>query len=207
MLQMRNWLKKLNTLILKGADTKWGVRTMFLCAFADASFFPFPTTTVFIPLVLLNVSKAYKYAFIFALGTFSGAFAGYLIGHFAWLNAQGEFTPIAQFLFDHIPGFSKTVYNHFHIQFVKYDFWILIISAFLPFPINIFSISAGVFNINIFVFCLAILISMTIKFYFLAFMVVKAGPEIQKISGFKFKPVAIVAIACIVIAVIIVKTI
>lgn len=202
---MKEWFRRLHDWSLKWANTKWGPWALFICAFADASFLPLPTPMFFMALVLLNITKAYKYAMYGALGTLFGAIAGYAIGHFAWLNANGEFTNLAQFLMNHIPGFSETIYNTIQSQFAKWDFWILFIASFIPLPYKIFSISSGVFDINIFMFCVATLISQGIKFYLLALLTVKIGPEIKKLLDFRLKPVAIIATVCLAIIVIVVK--
>jgi membrane protein YqaA with SNARE-associated domain len=93
---MKEVFKRLNNWILKWADTKWGVWALFLCAFADASIFGLPTPVLFLALALLNIKKAYKYALFGILGTLAGSIAGYSIGHFAWLDMNGEFTRLAQ---------------------------------------------------------------------------------------------------------------
>ena len=156
-LTMKEVFKRLNNWILKWANTKWGAWALFLCAFADASILGLPTPMLFLALALLNIKKAYKYALFGILGTLSGSIAGYSIGHFAWLDTNGEFTGLAQFLFNNIPGFSEAGYNKIHILYAKWDFWILFIAAALPLPYKIFSISSGVFDINLFIFCIATL--------------------------------------------------
>jgi membrane protein YqaA with SNARE-associated domain len=202
---LKNWLKRIHTWSLQWAGTKWGVWALFICAFADASLLGLPTPILFVALALLNIKKAYKYALFGILGTFSGALAGYSIGHFAWLDMNGEFTGLAQFLFNNIPGFSETGYNKIHILYAKWDFWILFIAAALPLPYKIFSISSGVFDINLFIFCLATLISQGIKFFLMALLTIKLGPEVKKMFEFNWKPIAIVATATIAIAIVLIK--
>ena len=114
---MNNWLKKFHTWSLYRAITKWGTWSLFICAFADASILPLPTPVFFLALALLNITKTYKYAFFATIGTVSGAIAGYSIGYFAWINLHGEFTGLAQFLFNNIPGFSEEIYNKIHILY------------------------------------------------------------------------------------------
>ena len=198
-------IKKLQVWSLQWAKTKWGTWLLFFCAFADASFLPLPTPYVFLALTLLNINKAYKYALFATLGTLFGAIAGYSIGHFAWLNMNGEFTGFAQFIINHIPGFSEAVYNNIQVQFAKWDFWILFLASLLPLPYKIFSISSGVFDINIFVFCIATLISQGIRYYLLALLIIKIGPEVKKLLKVKLKPIAIAASICIAITIIVIK--
>jgi membrane protein YqaA with SNARE-associated domain len=176
-----------------------------MCAFADASFLPLPTPLFFLTLVLLNIPRAYKYALIGTMGTMVGAIAGYSIGHFAWLNAGGEFTPLAHFVFDNIPGFSEVAYNNIQIQYAKWDFWILFVASLMPVPYKIFSISAGVFDINIFLVCIATLISQAAKFYFLAFMAIKIGHKIITLIQHRFIKVAIITAGSIAVAIILIK--
>jgi membrane protein YqaA with SNARE-associated domain len=202
---MKSWFKRLHTWSLQWAGTKWGIWALVICAFADASVLGLPTPMLFIALALLDVNKVYKYALFGILGTLCGAVAGYSIGHFAWLDANGDYTGLAQFLFNNIPGFTESGYNKIHILYAKWDFWILFIAGFLPLPYKIFSISSGVFDINIFVFCFATFISQGIKFFLLAFLTRKLGPEVKKLFEFNWKPIAIVATACIAAAIVLIK--
>jgi membrane protein YqaA with SNARE-associated domain len=202
---MKNWFKRLHVWSLQWANTKWGAWALFICAFADASILGLPTPMLFIGLILLDLKKAYKYALTGTLGTLAGAVAGYSIGHFAWLNPSGEFTGIAQFMFNNIPGFSEAGYDKIHLLYTKYDFWILFVAAALPLPFKIFSISSGVFDINLLIFCAATLISQGIKFLLLALLTIKLGPEVRKLFQFNWKPIAIAATACVAIAIIIIK--
>ncbi len=202
---MKNWFKKLHSQILQWAGTKWGVWVLFLCAFADASFFGLPVPMLFLALALLNTKKVYIFSIFGVLGTLTGALAGYSIGHFAWLDPNGEFTRVAQFLMNNIPGFSEAGYNKIHILFAKWDFWILFIAAALPLPYKIFSISSGVFDINLFIFFFATLISQGIKFFLLALLTLKLGPEVKKLLVFNWKPIAIIAMASIVFGIVLIK--
>jgi len=202
---MKSWFKKLHVWSLQWANTKWSTWALFICAFADASFLPLPTPLFFITLILLNVNKAYKYALFGTLGTLFGAVVGYSIGHFAWLNMNGDFTGLAQFLMNHIPGFSETVYNNIQTQYAKWDFWILFVAAIIPVPYKIFSISSGIFDINVVMFCVATLVSQGIKFFLLALLIIKVGPEVKKLLEFKLKPTAIIVTACVVLTIVLLK--
>jgi len=202
---MKSWFKKLHVWSLQWANTKWSTWALFICAFADASFLPLPTPLFFITLILLNVNKAYKYALFGTLGTLFGAVVGYSIGHFAWLNMNGDFTGLAQFLMNHIPGFSETVYNNIQTQYAKWDFWILFVAAIIPVPYKIFSISSGIFDINVVMFCVATLVSQGIKFFLLAQLIIKIGPGVKKLLEFKLKPIVIIVTACVVLTIVLLK--
>ena len=196
---MKDWFKKVNNWITYLANTKWGTFTLFICAFADASFLPLPVTTFFLVLILLNRRKLYKYILFVVLGTITGALAGYTIGHYAWVKPDGEFTVVVQFLFNNIPGFSLAVYEKVQTLYTKWDFWILSGATVTPLPYGMFSVTSGAFNINIFIFFVTTLISQVIKYVFLAFFTVIIGPKIRKLSELDWKPVAIIIPVFIVI--------
>jgi membrane protein YqaA with SNARE-associated domain len=164
-----------------------------------------PTPIFFLALTVLSIKKAYKNAIFATLGTLSGAIAGYSIGHFAWINVNGEFTGLAQFLFDNMPGFSIAGYSKIHILYEKWDFWILFVAAALPLPFKIFSISSGVFDINILIFCCATLISQAIKFFLLALLTIKLGPEVKRLFEIKWESVLIIITASVALAIIVIK--
>jgi len=122
-----------------------------------------------------------------------------------YIELYGEFTGLAQFVFKNIPGFTEAGYNKIHILYANWDFWILFLAASLPLPYKLFSISSGVFDINFFIFCFATLISQGIKFFLLALMAIKFGPEAKKLLEFNRKPIAIIATTCITIAIVVIK--
>jgi membrane protein YqaA with SNARE-associated domain len=202
---MKNWLKSLYNWIMEWANTKWGAWALFICAFADASFLPLPTPMFFIALTLLNISKAYKYALFGTLGTLAGAIIGYTIGHFAWLDANEEFTGFARFVFENVPGITVAMYQNIHMQFTKWGLGILFIAPFIPVPYKLFSISSGVFDMNILIFSLGTLIGQGLRFYLLSFLIIKIGPGVKKMFELNKKSIAIVVTACIAIAVIAIK--
>jgi len=202
---MKNWFKAIQVWSMHWAATKWGAWALFICAFADASFLPLPTPMFFLTLTLLNTSKAYRYALFGTMGTLFGAIAGYSIGYFAWLTPNGDYTGIAHFMFTNIPGFSEEMYNKIQILYTKWDFWILFVAALVPVPYKIFSISSGVFDINLIVFSIATLVSQGIKFYLLALLIIKTGTAVKKLLEFNLKPIAIAATACIAVVIVIIS--
>jgi membrane protein YqaA with SNARE-associated domain len=198
---MKSWSNNLQTRITKSANSKWGSLAMFFCAFADASFLPLPTSTFFMLLVALNTKKAMEYIFSGTLGIVTGALTAYIIGHFAWFAPNGEYTLLGQFVFNHMPGFSESSFNNLHSFYSKWDFWLLFGAALTPIPFGIFSVFAGVFDMNIFIFLFAAIISHGIKFSILVLVTIKLGAQIQKISLFNRRVAANIISFCMVIIV------
>lgn len=202
---MKTWVRAIHEWSLQWAKTKWGSWALFLCAFADASFLPLPTPMFFLTLTLLAIKNAYKYALFATFGMLLGAFVGYYAGHFAWLDTEGNFSGFAQFMFNNIPGFSATTYNEIHHLFEKWDIGILLVAAFMPLPYNIFSISSGVFDVNLLLFLIVTFVGQGLRFYLTAFLIIKLGPEVKKLFETRLKPVAIMVLACIALIIVVIK--
>jgi membrane protein YqaA with SNARE-associated domain len=204
---MNRWFKNIHSWILKSANAKWGPWILFFGGIADASFFPLPVTTLFLALILLNTRNTFKLALFLTSGIVIGATAGYLAGRFAWLDPKLGFTGFAQFFIDKIPGFSVAGYDKIHHLFSRWGSGILLLATTTPLPYGLFSVSSGVFNINIFLFVLATLIGHAIKYLALAYFTKRMGPVVNRILEFTWRPVTVIPVACIVITVVVLKVV
>lgn len=175
-----NWLKQMYNWVLKWAETPYGPMALFLLAFVESIFFPIPPDVLLIALALGSSTKAFRFALNCTIGSVSGAFVGYAIGHFAWITSSGEFTGFANFFFNNIPGFSVSLYNSIKALFIEWDFWIIFTAGFTPIPYKVFTITSGVFDINIIMFFIASLISRGARFFLVAFLIWKFGPSIKR---------------------------
>jgi len=175
-----NWLKQMYNWVLKWAETPYGPLALFILAFVESIFFPIPPDVLLIALALGSSAKAFRFALNCTIGSVSGAFVGYAIGHFAWITSSGEFTGFANFFFNNIPGFSVGLFNSIKALFVEWDFWIIFTAGFTPIPYKVFTITSGVFDINIIMFFIASLISRGARFFLVAFLIWKFGPSIKR---------------------------
>ena len=175
-----NWLKQMYNWVLKWAETPYGPLALFILAFVESIFFPIPPDVLLIALALGSSAKAFRLALNCTIGSVSGAFVGYAIGHFAWITSSGEFTGFANFFFNNIPGFSVSLYNSIKALFIEWDFWIIFTAGFTPIPYKVFTITSGVFDINIIMFFIASLISRGARFFLVAFLIWKFGPSIKR---------------------------
>jgi membrane protein YqaA with SNARE-associated domain len=108
-------------------------------------------------------------------------------------------------MFDNIPGFTEISYEKIRNLYANWDFWILFVSAALPLPFKIFSISSGVFNINLLIFVIATFLSQGIKFGLLAFLTLKLGPRVKKLFDYNWKPIILIASATIAIMILMMR--
>jgi membrane protein YqaA with SNARE-associated domain len=172
-------MKKMYNWVLNWAYTPYAPAALFILAFIESIFFPVPPDLLLIVLVLGCRTKAFRYALICTIGSVSGALIGYCLGHFMWVNAGGEFTWFANLFFNNIPGFSTDLYNNIKELFVEWDFWIIFTAGFTPIPYKVFTVTAGVFDLNLFMFILASVISRGARFFILALLLWKYGSPIK----------------------------
>lgn len=172
-------LRKLYDWVLHWAETPYGPVALFILAFAESSFFPIPPDALLIALILGSTSKAFKFAMNCTIASVLGALLGYTIGHFLWWTPSNEFTSVAMFFFNNIPGFTEKLFFDVQKMYDRYDFWIVFTAGFTPIPYKVITISSGAFNINLPMFVLASVISRGARFFLVAFMIWKFGPQIR----------------------------
>jgi membrane protein YqaA with SNARE-associated domain len=172
-------MKRLYNWVLEWATTPYASIALFTFAFIEAIFFPVPADVLLIVLVLGFRQKAFRYALYATIGSVSGAIIGYLAGHYAWVNSGGDFTWFANLFFNNIPGFSIDLFERLKILYAKWDFWIIFTAGFTPVPYKLFTVTAGVFDMNLPLFLLASLISRGARFFLITFLLYRYGLRIK----------------------------
>ena len=185
-------LRKLYDWVLHWAETPYGPAALFILAFAEASFFPVPPDALLIALILGSTQKAFKFATICLVGSVTGALLGYLIGHFLWWTPDGNFTSLALFFFNNLPGFSEKDFSVIQKMYSEYDFWIIFTAGFTPLPYKVFTVSSGAFKISLPMFIIASIISRGARFFFISFLIWRFGPQIKAFIDKYFNWLAIV---------------
>uniref|UniRef100_A0A832G7I6 DedA family protein n=1 Tax=Ignavibacterium album TaxID=591197 RepID=A0A832G7I6_9BACT len=184
-------LRKLYDWVLHWAETPYGPIALFILAFAESSFFPIPPDALLIALVLGATTKAFRFALNCTIASVLGALFGYTIGHFLWWTPSNEFTSIAMFFFNNIPGFTEKLFFDVQKMYDQYNFWIVFTAGFTPIPYKVITISAGAFNIDIIMFVIASVISRGARFFIVAFLIWKFGPQIRNFIDKYFNWLAI----------------
>jgi membrane protein YqaA with SNARE-associated domain len=174
------WVRKLYDWVLSWAESPYGAWALFFLAFAESSFFPIPPDALLIALALGSREKSFRFAAITALGSVLGAIFGYAIGHFLWWNAPGEFSSIAHFFYNNIPGFDEKVFFDVKALYDKWNFWIVFTAGFTPIPYKVFTISGGAFAVNFPMFLLASIVSRSARFFLVAGLIWKFGEPIRE---------------------------
>jgi len=185
-------LRKLYDWVLHWADTPFGAPALFILSFVESSFFPVPPDPLLIALVLGGREKAFRFAANCTVASVLGALFGYAIGYFVWWSGPDRFSPVAWFFFHHVPGFSVELFRYIQALFEKWNFWIIFTAGFIPIPYKVFTVSGGAFAVNLPMFIIASVISRGARFFLVASLIWKFGPQIKSFIDRYFNWLAII---------------
>jgi membrane protein YqaA with SNARE-associated domain len=182
-------LKRTYEWVLSWAHTPYGGLALFILAFAESSFFPIPPDVLLIALALSIPSRAFYFAFLCAIGSVLGGSFGYVIGMY-----------LMDIVGDSIIGFYGLTDKYEYIQtlYRDYDAWAVAIAGFTPIPYKAFTITAGAFKINFWVFLGASFVSRALRFFIVAWLIYKYG---KPIKGFIDKYLNLLSILFVIIVV------
>ena len=164
--------------VLSWAHSPFGERALFVLALAESSFFPVPPDVLLIALVLGKRETWLRLAILCSIASVIGGLAGYAIGHFLWYSGD-SYSSIALFFFNNIPGFTIESFNAVSKLYDVYSFWIVFTAGFTPIPYKIITITAGVANINVSIFIVTSVISRSLRFFLVAWLIFKFGESIN----------------------------
>lgn len=148
--------------VISWAATPYGGMALFLNAVAESSFFPLPPDVLLIALSILRPPLAFWYAAICSLGSVLGGLAGYMLG------LKGGRPLLRRLISEERIRFVERYYQ-------KYDIWAVGIAGFTPIPYKAFTISAGVFVLDLKRFILISLVSRTARFFLVGLVIFICG--------------------------------
>ncbi len=158
-------LHELINWVMAWAYTPYGTVALGVIAFAESSFFPIPPDVLLIALSLINPEKALFYAAICSVGSVFGGLFGYGLGK--W----GGRPLVERMVSKEKIRFVQTYYH-------KYDVWAVAIAGFTPIPYKVFTVTAGVFLLDVKRFALASLIGRAGRFFIVAALLYFFGEPI-----------------------------
>jgi membrane protein YqaA with SNARE-associated domain len=182
-------LRRLYDWVLHWAETPYGAWALGVIAFAEASFFPVPPDVLLMALCLGAPKRGWFFAAICSVASVSGGVFGYLIGWIIWEEVSGLFFSYA---------FSREVFDRVALLYQENAFWAVFAAGLTPIPYKVFTIAAGVFEINFGEFLLASILSRTGRFFAIAGLIWIFGPPIR---GFIDKYFNLLSVAFVVLLV------
>ena len=189
-------LRRLYDWLLHWAQTPYGAVALFLLAFCESSFFPIPPDVLLIALAVAIPRKALQYALICSIGSVLGGCLGYVIG---WQFMATIGNRIIEFY-----GLSAKI-DYIAALYQQYDAWAIGIAGFTPIPYKVFTIAAGAFNINFWVFVITSLVSRAARFFLVGGLIYLLGPKIQSFINKYFNLLAVAFIVLLVAGFVVIK--
>ncbi len=184
--------------VLSWAHSPYGIIALFGLAFTESSFFPIPPDVLLIALAMSRPSKAFLFAAVCSAGSVLGGMLGYGIG-FYFMEFIG-YNIIALY------GLADK-FEYIQELYRQYDAWAVGIAGFTPIPYKAFTITAGAFKINFLVFIGASLVSRSLRFFIIAFLIYRYGSPIKRFIDRYFNVLTVAFILLLALGFIILKLI
>ncbi|MBP9866723.1 MAG: DedA family protein [Candidatus Pacebacteria bacterium] len=154
---------------------------LFAVAFTESSFFLIPPDVLIIAILSHGIKVSWlRIASISTVGSVLGGIFGYLIGSFFYTHI-GEPVVVMYGLQEEVLYVGE--------QFKKNAFLSILVAAFTPIPYKVFTISAGLFSLNLFTFIGASIVGRGARFFLVAFLADRYGEKTKEFIVKKFDAV------------------
>lgn len=163
-------LQKIYTRCMDWISTPAGIWALFFLAVAESSFFPIPPDVFLIALCIGAPKKSFRYAAVCSLGSVIGGIIGYGLG-LGFMDTLGVKILDLYGLHD-----KYTTVQHLY---QTYDAWAVGAAGFTPLPYKLFTITAGAFKINFWVFVLVSMVARSARFFLVAGLIYRFGARVQ----------------------------
>ena len=173
------FMRNIYAWILPWAETPYGPIALFILAFTESSFFPIPPDALLIALALGVRKKSFYFAGLCTIASVLGAILGYAIGYFVWWEGTNEFSAIAMFFFNNVPGFTEELFSQVKQLYDDWNFWIIFTAGFTPIPYKVFTVTGGAFDVNLLLFIIASVIGRAGRFFLVAYLIWRFGEQIK----------------------------
>ncbi|MBI4242682.1 MAG: DedA family protein [Planctomycetes bacterium] len=191
-----NILRRLYYWTLSLAQKKHAVSLLFIVSFIESIFFPIPPDIIQIALCYANPKKSFWYAFVSLVGSVSGALVGYAIGYIVK-------EPIINFLTVYVTS-QGTVDQVIHYFQINAFFW-LFAAAFTPIPYKVFTLSAGIMQINLLVFIVASILGRGGRFFLVGGLIYLFGDKVKPVIEKKLEFITVTLTLLLVLGVLLLK--
>ena len=172
---IRNFYFSLKKYLLKKSSkftkSRLAYPFIFVLCFLESIVFPFPQEVFMIPMMASDRDRIFKIAWFALLGSLFGAIAAYFIGMYLF-ESIGMYILNLYGLYDNFTNFSD--------QVSEYGFLYVFVGGFTPVPFKIITLSSGFIGINFLIFIAASIISRSIRFFLIGYIIWKFGEDIMK---------------------------
>lgn len=151
-------------------------------SFAEASFFPIPPDPILAAIVLARRDRVWIAALVCTVASVVGGLAGYAIGY-------GLYEIIGQpvIAFYHL----QDAFHNFQTRFDEWGGWIILAKGITPIPFKLVTIASGVVQMNLVTFLLAAILTRGLRFFLVAWLFYRFGPQARAMIDRHFTKVMI----------------
>ena len=114
-----------------------------------------PLDAILMFFCLQNQRRIFLYVMIASVASTISGLCGYFLGHFLW-------DLVGPYIVPHL--ISASVFKHFAAHYQNYEAWAVFAGAFLPIPLKILSLSAGIFHLGFVPFAGFVFLARFIRF-------------------------------------------
>jgi membrane protein YqaA with SNARE-associated domain len=125
---------------------------IIIAGLSEALFMPFPMEVIYIPVALANPSRAINYAATLIIFSFLGSIIAYAIGKFGGQKLLYKIS------------FIKRNFHQIQELYDKNSLFAIMTSSFTPIPYEVYTITAGIFNVDLKRFIMASILSRVIRY-------------------------------------------
>lgn len=162
-------LDKIYDWMMKKAKSKNAASFLFLIAFIESSFFPFPPDPVLAIVVAKNRDRTIQIALMCSIASVLGGFLGYYLGYeFFELIGSKILTFYGQ----------EENFEHIVETLNKWAFWLICLKGLTPIPYKIVTIACGFAKIDLLTFTVASIITRSARFLMLSWFCKKFGEQL-----------------------------
>ncbi|MBM3833510.1 MAG: DedA family protein [Verrucomicrobia bacterium] len=167
-----HFLRRLYDWTVGWAERPGGAWALFCIAFVESSFFPIPPDVLLLALCVGAPTKSFRFALICSVGSVLGGMFGYLIGYAAWSAVKGFFIPYV---------FSQALFDKVQVLYQGNAFVAILTAAFTPIPYKVFTVAAGVFEVNFWTLVSASAVGRSARFFMVGGVLYFFGPPVKKL--------------------------
>jgi membrane protein YqaA with SNARE-associated domain len=165
-------LRRLYDWCIGAAEKPYATWLMGAVSFAESSFFPIPPDVMTIPMSFARPDRAIYYATICTITSVAGGVVGWLIGAYLF-DTLGALVIQLYGLGDKVEMFRE--------EYRNYGAWIILIKGVTPIPYKVVTITAGFAGYSLPLFILFSVISRGARFFVVAFLIQRYGPQARPI--------------------------
>lgn len=167
------------------AHSKYFLSGITLASFLESIIVPIPIETILIPVSQIRRDKVWWIATLATLGCIVGALIAYIVGMWffdtystqilSWFNDPQQF-------------------NEIQTRMHEEGFWFIVLAGIAPIPLQLAMLAAGVSHYPIGLYILAIAISRFIRYFGIAWLVLRFGDQTEALfRQYQWKAVTVIS--------------